>query len=32
MYADDGIIFGKPKFTSSAYESAGIKLNKEKSG
>jgi len=32
MYADDGLIFGKPKFKHPDYKLAGIKLNKEKSG
>jgi len=32
MYADDGIVFGRPKFNCPAYESAGIKLNEKKSG
>lgn len=32
MYADDGIIFGKPRLKSSQYSSYGIEFNKEKSG
>jgi hypothetical protein len=31
MYADDGIIFGHPKFNSPEYQEAGIILNEKKS-